>query len=341
VLEQPFKLSNGFIVQIGVSIGIALVRPEDGSADAPVRSADAFVRSADAFVRSADALVRNADVALYRAKADGRSRFRFFDSGLDAPIQQRALLESELRQAIAHDLLIPHFQPLVDMATERLIGFEMLARWPHPTRGMVPPGEFIPIAEDIGLIGPMTECLLRRACRIATTWPSEILLACNVSPLQLRDRGLPAMVQAILDETGLPAHRLELEITESALVGDIDLARELLGEFKTLGVSLALDDFGTGYSSLRHLQMLPFDKLKIDAGFVGAMGRDTESRKIVAAVVGLGHSLGLITVAEGVEEAATAALLRNLGCDIGQGWLFGRPGPAETINALLFEAARA
>ncbi len=149
------------------------------------------------------------------------------------------------------------------------------------------------------------------------------------------------MVQTILDETGLPAHRLELEITESALVSDIDLARELLGELKSLGVRLALDDFGTGYSSLRHLQMLPFDKLKIDAGFVRAMRSDIESRKIVAAVVGLGHSLGLVTVAEGVEEVGTAALLRELGCDIGQGWLFGRPGSAQTASALLFETARA
>ena len=318
VLGQPFKLPEGAVVRVGVSIGIALARPEGGSADA---------------------LMRRADVALYRAKADGRSRFHFFDPGLDAHFQQRVLFEGELRQAIAEDLLVPHFQPLVDLTTDRLIGFEMLARWPHPVRGMVPPGEFIPIAEDIGLIAPMTECLLRRACRIATTWPSEIVLACNVSPLQLRDRGLPAMVQTILDETGLPAHRLELEITESALVGDIDLARRLLGELKALGVRLALDDFGTGYSSLRHLQMLPFDKLKIDAGFVRAMTSDVESRKIVAAVVGLGHSLGLVTVAEGVEESATAALLREFGCDVGQGWLFGRPGPAETVNALLLETA--
>ena len=197
------------------------------------------------------------------------------------------------------------------------------------------PAEFVPIAEDIGLIGPMTDRLLRRACCIAMTWPSDILLACNVSPIQLRDHGLPAMVRAALDESGLPPHRLELEITESALVGDLDLALELLNELKALGVRLALDDFGTGYSSLRHLNMLPFDKIKIDAGFVGAMSRSVESRKIVAAVVGLGHSLGLITVAEGVEEPETAALLRDLGCDIGQGWLFGRPGSAEASGALL------
>ena len=313
-LESPFELVCGTKVQIGVSIGLALTQTEH---------------------ESADVIVHRADVALYRAKADGRGRFCFFEPLMEAHIQTRALLENELRQAVAGDCIIPHFQPLVEMDSERLIGFEMLARWPHPTRGMVSPAEFVPIAEDIGLIGPMTDRLLRRACCIAMAWPPDVLLACNVSPLQLRDHGLPAMVRAALDESGLPPHRLELEITESALVGDFDLALELLNELKALGVRLALDDFGTGYSSLRHLNMLPFDKIKIDAGFVGAMSRNVESRKIVAAVVGLGHSLGLITVAEGVEEPETAALLRDLGCDIGQGWLFGRPGPAEAARALL------
>lgn len=313
-LEQPFELLDRAVVQIGVSIGLALAQPKG---------------------EDADAFVRRADVALCRAKTDGRSRFCFFEPSMDAHIQARALLESELRQAIANDAITPHFQPLVEMDTERLIGFEMLARWPHPTRGMVSPAEFVPVAEDSGLIGPMTDGLLRRACRVATTWPTAISLACNVSPFQLRDRSLPAMVRAALDESGLPPHRLELEITESALVGDLDLARDILGELKALGIRLALDDFGTGYSSLRHLEMLPFDKLKIDAGFVGAMVGNVESRKIVAAVVGLGQSLGLTTVAEGVEEPETAALLRDLGCDIGQGWLFGRPGSAEAASALL------
>ena len=313
-LEAPFELACGTKVQTGVSIGLALARTEH---------------------ESADAVVRRADVALYRAKVDGRGRFCFFEPLMEAHIQTRALLENELRQAVAGDCIIPHFQPLVEMDSERLIGFEMLARWPHPTRGMVSPAEFIPIAEDIGLIGSMTDRLLRRACCIAMTWPADILLACNISPIQLRDHDLPAMVRAALDESGLPPHRLELEITESALVGDLDLALELLNQLKSLGVRLALDDFGTGYSSLRHLNMLPFDKIKIDAGFIGAMGRSVESRKIVAAVVGLGHSLGLITVAEGVEEPETAVLLRDLGCDIGQGWLFGRPGSAEASGALL------
>jgi len=313
-LEQPFELACGTVTQISVSIGVAL---------------------AQSGKEGADALVRRADVALYRAKADGRSRFCFFEPSMDTSIQVRAVLERDLRHAITNDLIVPYFQPLVEMQTERLIGFEMLARWHHPTRGMISPAVFIPIAEEVGLIGLMTDRLLRRACQIAAQWPSDLLLACNVSPLQLRDRGLPAMVRAALDEAGLPSCRLELEITENALVGDLDLARDLLTELKASGVRLALDDFGTGYSSLRHLSMLPFDKLKIDAGFVGAMASNVESRKIVTAVVGLGHSLGLITVAEGVEEPETAALLRALGCDVGQGWLFGRPCSAEAVSALL------
>lgn len=318
-LGEPFGLSDGTIVQIGVSIGLVLAQPEDALADA---------------------ILHRADIALYRAKADGRGRFCFFEPSMDALIQVRARLEGELREAIAGDLIVPHFQPVVQMDTGHLVGFEMLARWRHPTRGMVSPAEFVPVAEDLGLIGPMTESLLRRACQIAMTWPPELFFACNISALQLRDRSLPAMVQAALDEAGLAPHRLELEITESALVGDMDLALELLGELKTLGVRLALDDFGTGYSSLRHLNILPIDKLKIDAGFVGAMVSNPDSRKIVAAVVGLGHSLGLITVAEGVEEPGTVTLLRELGCDLGQGWLFGRPCPAEGIDALLADLDR-
>ena len=250
-----------------------------------------------------------------------------------------ALLEGEFRKAVADEAIVPHFQPLVDIATGRLTGVEMLARWPHPKRGMVSPAEFIPIAEDIGLIGPMTVGLLRQGCRAAANWPAHVTLACNVSPLQLRDAALPGIVAAVLDETGFPADRLVVEVTESALVGDLDLARGLLDELKALGVRLALDDFGTGYSSLRHLQLLPFDKLKIDRSFVAAMVTDRESAKIVSAVVGLGHSLGLSIVAEGVETEQVSALLRGLGCDIGQGWLFGRPVPAHRIDALVVEEA--
>ena len=251
---------------------------------------------------------------------------------MEADTRARALLELELRDAVATGQIVPYFQPLVALGDGRLIGFEMLARWPHPGRGMVPPNEFIPLAEQVGLIGPLTGRLLQQACRQAVTWPAETFVACNVSPVQLRDHGLVEMVRAALDQSGLPPHRLELEITESALVGDLDMARGILMRLRDLGVRLALDDFGTGYSSLHHLQVLPFDKLKIDASFVGSMASDPGSHKIVSAVVGLGHSLELTTVAEGVEDQETATMLRNLGCDVGQGWLFGRPGAADRVS---------
>lgn len=315
-LSQPFTLTGGGIVQIGASVGIG------------VNQAEANV---------AEDLMRRADIVLYRAKADGRGCFRCFDEGMGAQVRARALLEGELRRAIANDALVPHFQPQVDIATGRLVGVEMLARWPDPGRGMIPPAEFIPLAESLGLIGPLTEQLMRRACRAAAGWPAHVSLACNISPVQLRDQNLPAMVQAILAETGYPAHRLELEVTESAFVGDIELARMLLGELKGLGVRLALDDFGTGYSGLRHLQTLPFDKIKIDRSFVAAVTDDPESRKIVSAVLGLTRSLGLVAVAEGVETAETAAALRDLGCEIGQGWFFGYPASAERIESMLEE----
>ncbi len=312
-LAKPFILT-GATVQIGASVGIGLTRVEDqGIAD----------------------LMHRADIGLYRAKADGRGCFRFFEQGTDVRVRAMAQLESELRQAVADEAVVPHFQPLIDLATDRLVGVEMLARWPHPVRGMVSPAEFIPLAEDSGLIGPMTVSLLRQGCRAAAGWPAHVTLACNLSPIQLRDPGLPSTVAKVLAETGFPAARLELEVTESALVGDLVLARRLLEEIRALGVKLALDDFGTGYSSLRHLQLLPFDKLKIDQSFVGAMAADKESAKIVSAVVALGHSLGLSTVAEGVETVDVAELLRGLGCDIGQGWLFGRPVPAHRIDALV------
>ncbi len=313
-LAEPFTLPNGAVVQVGASVGIGITRVgEEGIEN----------------------LMHRADVGLYRAKADGRGCFRFFEQGADARVRALAQLEGELRQAVAADEVMPHFQPLIDLRTGSLVGVEMLARWPHPARGMISPAEFIPLAEDSGLIGPMTVSLMRQGCRAAVSWPAHVTLACNLSPMQLRDPNLPNTIASVLAETEFPAARLELEVTESALVGDLGLARKLLDEIKALGVRLALDDFGTGYSSLRHLQLLPFDKLKIDQSFVSAMVADRESAKIVSAVVGLGHSLGLSTVAEGVETQEVAALLHELGCDIGQGWLFGRPVPAHRIDALV------
>jgi EAL domain-containing protein (putative c-di-GMP-specific phosphodiesterase class I) len=254
---------------------------------------------------------------------------------MDAAHREQAALEADLRQAILRDEIEPYFQPIVDLASKRVTGFEMLARWFHATRGEVPPCVFIPVADTAGLIGPLTEWLLRKACMIAAHWPDDITLSCNIAPGQLRDRTLPAMVRAALIDSGLSPGRLEIELTESALVQDFTLACEVLGDLRALGVRLSLDDFGAGYSGLRHLQALPIDKIKIDGSFVRRLGDDGNSCKIVAAVVGLSRSLGLSTVAEGVEDASTAAALARLGCEAGQGWHFGRAVPATAVDAIL------
>lgn len=313
-LEQPFMLEGEEggekrRVQVGASLGIAIHH----TGACPPEEA-----------------LRRADLAMYSVKAGGRGGIRVFEPEMDLRRQARLALEAELRQAVAAGALVPHFQPLVALGPPpagpgRLIGFEMLARWPHPVRGPVPPDCFIPLAEEMGLIGPLTRHLLRHACRAAAAWPAPLVLAVNISPLQLRDRTLPGMVAEALAESGLAPARLEIELTESALVENFDLARELLVPLKALGIKLSLDDFGTGYSSLRRLQALPFDKIKVDRGFIRDMTRSSESCKIVAAVIGLSHSLGLPAVAEGIEDAGTAARLAEMGCDIGQGWLFGRP----------------
>ena len=309
----PFELPSGAPAPIGASIGVAL---------------------SGADVGSPEELVHRAGAALGRAKSQGRNQTCFFEPGIDEHVRERARLEADLRQAIQTGAVVPHFQPLVELRTGRLVAFEMLARWPLPDGSLISPAEFIPLAEGANLIAPLTEHLMRLACQAATSWPDDITIACNVSPLLLRDGRFIAMVRNLLAETGLPAKRLELEITESALLEDLTIAGPLVRELRALGVSLALDDFGTGFSSLRHLHNLPFNKLKIDAGFVTEMTEDAESRTIVAAVIGLGHSLGMVIVAEGVETEPTAALLRQMGCNLGQGWLFGRPTPAHVALTL-------
>ena len=319
-LARPFDLDGGVVVEVGASIGIAL-----GGAN----------------TRNVDHIMHRADAALYRAKADGRGCFRVFAQDSDAKVRSLALLAGELRKAVATDAIEPYYQPLVSLQTGTWVGVELLARWAHPTRGMISPAEFIPLAEEAGLIGSLTDRMMRRACRAAASWPGEIVLACNLSPVHLRDPNLPHLVEDILAETGLQPHRLELEVTEGALVGDVALAKASLDALKSRGVRLALDDFGTGYSSLRSLRAFPFDKLKIDASFVGTMVADRESDKIVAAVINLSRSLGLETVAEGVETEVTASRLRALGCDIGQGWLFGRPAPELVTAARILAAGEA
>lgn len=325
VVRVPFTLhpdgagAGGSTVQVrvGLSLGVALA-PEDAADPAE--------------------LMRRADSALYRAKAEGRGRFRRFTPEMDPRLGKRRgamRLEAELREALAEDALTCHYQPIRLLASGELLGFEALARWPHPVRGFVSPTEFIPIAEANGLIVPLTHHLLRLACQDAAQWPSALTLSFNLSPLHLTEADLPRQVAQILEATGLPAGRLQLELTEGALLGDLRQGHAMLSELKAMGVRLALDDFGTGHSGLRELQALPFDVIKVDAGFVRAMASDGGARKIVAAIIGLGESLGLPVVAEGIEEQLDVDFLSRLGCEMGQGWLLGRPMLAAQVAALV------
>lgn len=243
--------------------------------------------------------------------------------------------EIDFFRVLERDEIVPYFQPIVELSTGRLMGFEVLSRWHHPSAGLIPPDEFIPLAERTGLIGLLTEKLLRKAFAAAAAVPSPLTLSVNLSPTQFRERNLPLYIERAAERGGFPLHRLFLEVTEGALIHNLQQARAISHGLKELGVRLALDDFGTGYSSLRHLQALPFDELKVDASFVRSMDHRRESRKITAAVVGLGHSLGLMTLAEGVESTAHAEMLLWLGCEYGQGWLFGHPVPAEKLPELV------
>jgi PAS domain S-box-containing protein len=241
--------------------------------------------------------------------------------------------KTSLSKAVEKGEIVPYFQPLVELRTGFISGFEVLARWRHPVYGLILPENFISDAERLGLIGTLTHQLLIQAAAVAKDWPERLALSINISPLQLKDSALPQKISSAVQQSGFPLKRLIVEITESALVDNFDLARPIAEDLKALGARLALDDFGTGYSSLRHLQALPFDKLKVDASFVRSITARRESRKIVAAVIGLGHSLGLETMAEGIENQAQADMLVCLGCDIAQGWLYGRAVPAEEIPA--------
>jgi len=242
---------------------------------------------------------------------------------------------NEVRRAIENDEFVPFFQPLVTLCTGQLAGFEILARWRHPELGMVPPAQFISIAEKEGLIGSLTKRLLSKVFFSAKVIPYPLLIAINISPQQLQDLSLPKQIEDAAATSGFPLSRVVIEVTESALVDNLDSAQTIAKGLKSLGVKIALDDFGTGYSSLLHLQSLPFSELKVDRGFVSTMTESRQSRKIVAAVVGLGQSLGLATIAEGVEKREQAEMLMWLGCDLGQGWLFGRPVPAEDLPAVI------
>ena len=313
VVSAPYELTD-HSVGVGLSIGVSLA-PAHGMA--------------------ADRLLKNADVALYRAKGDGRGRFRFFETEMDARLQARRLLEIDLRAAMAAEAFALHFQPIYDLAQDRICGFEALLRWTHPIRGRVSPAEFVPLAEEIGLIVPLGAWVLRRACEEASGWPGELKIAVNVSPAQFQSADLIRTVRAALGETGLAPQRLELEITETVLLASGGATVAILHALRGLGVRISMDDFGTGYSSLSYLRSFPFHKMKIDQSFIRDLAQENGSGFIVKAVISLGSSLGMTMTAEGVETEDQLARLREEGCDEVQGYLFSPPVPAVEIPALL------
>ncbi|MHC2623821.1 diguanylate cyclase (GGDEF)-like protein/PAS domain S-box-containing protein [Bradyrhizobium huanghuaihaiense] len=288
-----------------------------------------------------DDLLKRADLAMYAAKSEGRGTFRIFVPEYDAKARQRRQLELDLRQALARGEFEVHYQPLVDLAANVVTGCEALLRWRHPERGMVSPADFIPVAEDTGLIGEIGEWVLKQACNEAASWPGNIHIAVNVSPVQFRSRSLALKVAAALADSGLAPGRLELEITETVLIRDDEEALTILQQLRELGVRIALDDFGTGYSSLSYLHRFPFDKIKIDRSFISDIGEPEDSSPIVQAVVHMAAARHMATTAEGVETEAQREVLRQLGCSQMQGWLFSPAVPAAKLKQLLSAQAAA
>jgi diguanylate cyclase (GGDEF)-like protein len=312
-LAAPFDI-DGHRIVVGTSVGVAMA-PGDGTAP--------------------DTLIKNADIALYLAKTESRGAVRFFQPEMDASIRQRRLLESDLRHAVARGEFEIHYQPVVNLAVGRVSAFEALLRWQHPIRGHVLPAEFIPIAEETGLIIEIGTWVLRTACLEATTWPADIRIAVNLSPVQFRSGDLVAVVRAALDASGLRPDRLELEITESVLLRDNADSLNALHQLGAMGVTVALDDFGTGYSSLSYLRRFPFSKIKIDQSFVRDLPYNREAASIVRAVAGLSNSLSIRTTAEGVETQEQLDKLREEGCTEFQGYFFSRPRPARELPSLI------
>jgi diguanylate cyclase (GGDEF)-like protein len=313
VIGAPFQV-EGHDVTVSASIGIAMA-PRDG--DDP------------------DTLLKFADMALYAAKTDGRRTYRFFEPEMNARLHARRALETDLRLAFARNEFELYYQPTIDVASGRIVGFEALLRWHHPERGMVAPSDFIPLAESIGLIVPLGEWVLRQACAEAARWPDEVTVAVNLSPLQFKNANLVQTVMGALAAAGLPPRRLELEITESVLLQENENNPATLHRLRDLGVRIALDDFGTGYSSLSYLRVFPFDRIKIDGSFVKELPHNVESVSIVRAMADLARGLRMATTAEGVETPEQLEVLRADGVTAAQGFLFSRPLPAGDLHALL------
>ena len=314
VIRQPFHI-DGHELHVGVSIGIAVADLDD---------------------HDPELLLKNADIALYRAKQAGRATYRIFEAQMDAELQARKSLEHDLRQAVLKDELEVHYQPLIDLDTRQVGAVEALVRWRHPVRGLVSPADFIPMAEETGLVVAIGEWVLETACRQALAWP-DLRVAVNLSPVQFKNRELIETVTSVLQKTGLEPHRLELEITESVLINDAAAALDILNALKRVGVRIAMDDFGTGYSSLGYLNSFPFDKIKIDKSFIGDMATKDKSGAIVKSVLSLGQSLNMTTTAEGVETSEQAAFLSEEGCNQLQGYYFSRPITATELSTFLDE----
>lgn len=312
-LNEPVQ-TDGHLIATGTSVGIAL-SPGDGN--------------------DADQLLKNADLALYRAKQDGRGVFRFFEPSLDEAARRRRQIELDLRQALKHGQFQLNFQPIVDLKRDRVGCFEALLRWHHPTRGLVSPVEFIPVAEETGLIVAIGEWVLHEACRAAKNWPEHIRIAVNVSLLQFRNSGFQAVVLQALTRSGLAPQRLEIEITESVFLDGEENVIALLHRLRAMGVRVALDDFGTGYSSLSYLRSFPFDKIKIDRSFITSVASDLSAAAIVRAIVDLANALHMETTAEGVEDADQLSELRGQGCSSIQGYWFSRPLDATAAGAYI------
>ncbi len=314
-ITKPYHI-DGHQILADISIGVSL-SPIDAS--------------------EPDQLLKNADMALYGAKGDGRGTYRFFEPEMDAKMKTRRELEMDLRNALVNAEFELYYQPLVNLKTNEISAFEALVRWNHPTRGLISPAEFIPVAEETGLIIPLGEWVLRRACEETAKWPAHIKVAVNLSPSQLKSRNLTQLVVSALAESGMPANRLQLEITETVLMHNTFNTLATLHALRKLGVQIAMDDFGTGYSSLSYLRSFPFDKIKIDRSFIQDLSNGAEPLAIVHAVAGLAKSLNMISTAEGVETQQQLDQLQSIGCTEMQGYLFSHARPAADIVRLFLE----
>jgi diguanylate cyclase (GGDEF)-like protein len=309
-LQKPFLINNNDVV-VGASIGIAMISKDTDTVEEAMR---------------------HADIALYRSKEAGKNTVSYFEKAMDEALKRRSYMEQELKLALKNDQIVPYFQKVVDLETLEVVGYEALARWIHPTQGVIQPADFIQMAEEINLIGEVGYTILRKAAEIARNWPSNVKLAINLSPVQLRDPSCALKIMKTIADAGLMPQRLEVEITENALIGELERAKETFDHLRSVGIGIVMDDFGTGQSTLNHLRACNFDKIKIDRSFVAKMKNEPESELIVDAILGLSKGFGLITTAEGIEDVAIISQLLGKGCAQGQGFYFGKPIPSSQTD---------